>query len=71
MLFTVTLNRNADFQRLYRKGAFCGLGAALLYALPNRLPYNRLGITAGKKHLCGVGKGEIPCGRRPAPKAEG
>ncbi len=49
MLFTLTLNRNADFQRLYRKGAFCSLGAALLYAVPNSLPYNRLGITAGKK----------------------
>lgn len=49
MLFTLTLNRNADFQRLYRKGAFCSLGSALLYACPNSLPYNRLGITAGKK----------------------
>ena len=49
MLFTLTLNRNADFQRLYRKGAFCALGSALLYACPNSLPYNRLGITAGKK----------------------
>lgn len=49
MLFTLTLNRNADFQRLYRQGAFCSLGSALLYVMPNRLPYNRLGITAGKK----------------------
>ena len=49
MLFTLTLNRNADFQRLYKQGAFCSLGSALLYAMPNQLPYNRLGITAGKK----------------------
>ncbi len=49
MLFTLKLNRNADFQRLYRLGAFCSLGSALLYVLPNKLPYNRLGITAGKK----------------------
>ena len=49
MLFTVILNRNQDFQRLYRMGAFCPLGSAFLYALPNKLPYNRLGITAGKK----------------------
>ncbi|MBQ5334951.1 MAG: ribonuclease P protein component [Oscillospiraceae bacterium] len=49
MLFTLTMNRNADFQRLYRQGAFCSLGAALLYAMPNQLPCNRLGITAGKK----------------------
>ena len=49
MLFTEILNRNADFQRLYHGGAFCSLGSALLYAMPNRLPCNRLGITAGKK----------------------
>ena len=49
MLFTVTLNRNQDFQKLYRAGAFCSLGSAFLYALPNKLPYNRFGITAGKK----------------------
>ncbi|MBQ8920889.1 MAG: ribonuclease P protein component [Oscillospiraceae bacterium] len=49
MLFTQKLNNNADFQRLYRKGAFCSLGSALIYVMPNKLPYNRLGITAGKK----------------------
>ena len=49
MVFTQTLNRNADFQRLYHAGAFCSLGSALLYVMPNGLPYNRLGITAGKK----------------------
>ena len=49
MLFTQKMNRNADFQRLYRSGAFCSLGSALLYVRPNHLPYNRLGITAGKK----------------------
>ena len=49
MLFTQILNRNADFQRLYRFGAFCSLGSALIYVKPNGLPCNRLGITAGKK----------------------
>ena len=49
MLFTETLNQNADFQRLYRSGAFCSLGSALIYVKPNGLPCNRLGITAGKK----------------------
>ena len=49
MLFTQKLNNNADFQRLYRRGAFCSLGSALIYVMPNKLPYNRLGITAGKK----------------------
>ncbi|MBR3447221.1 MAG: ribonuclease P protein component [Oscillospiraceae bacterium] len=49
MLFTETLNQNANFQRLYRSGAFCSLGSALIYVKPNGLPCNRLGITAGKK----------------------
>ncbi|MCQ2417050.1 MAG: ribonuclease P protein component [Oscillospiraceae bacterium] len=49
MLFTQMLNRNADFQRLYRSGAFCSLGGALIYVRPNGLSTNRLGITAGKK----------------------
>lgn len=49
MLFTQKMNQNADFQRLYRSGAFCSLGSALIYVKPNGLPYNRLGITAGKK----------------------
>ena len=49
MVFTQMLNRNEDFLRLYRRGAFCSLGGALLYVMPNKLPYNRLGITAGKK----------------------
>lgn len=49
MLFTVMMNRNQDFQRLYRCGAFCSLGAAVLYAMPNQRAENRLGITAGKK----------------------
>ncbi len=49
MLFTVMMNRNQDFQRLYRSGAFCSLGAAILYAMPNGRSENRLGITAGKK----------------------
>ncbi len=49
MLFTVMLNRNQDFQRLYRRGAFCSLGSAILYAMPNDRGENRLGITAGKK----------------------
>lgn len=49
MLFTVIMNRNQDFQRLYRFGAFCSLGFAVLYAMPNQRAENRLGITAGKK----------------------
>ena len=54
MVFTLRLNENKDFLRLYQRGAFCHLGSALLYAMPNGLSYNRLGITAGKKVGCAV-----------------
>ena len=54
MVFTLRMNENKDFLRLYERGAFCHLGSALLYAMPNGLPYNRLGITAGKKVGCAV-----------------
>lgn len=54
MVFTLRLNQNKDFLRLYQRGAFCSLGSALLYAMPNGLSYNRLGITAGKKVGCAV-----------------
>lgn len=54
MVFTLRLNENKDFMRLYQRGAFCHLGSALLYAMPNGLSYNRLGITAGKKVGCAV-----------------
>lgn len=49
MVFTSMLNQNSDFLRLYQRGAFCSLGSALLYAMPNGRACNRLGITAGKK----------------------
>lgn len=49
MLFTQRLNQNRDFRRLYKSGLHVCLGEAVLYALPNALPCNRLGITAGKK----------------------
>lgn len=54
MVFTTMLNRNPDFLRLYQRGAFCSLGSALLYAMPNGKSCNRLGITAGKKVGCAV-----------------
>ncbi|MCQ2434805.1 MAG: ribonuclease P protein component [Oscillospiraceae bacterium] len=54
MVFTIKLNQNKDFLRLYQRGAFCSLGSALLYAMPNGRSYNRLGITAGKKVGCAV-----------------
>ncbi len=48
------LNRNSDFKRLYRRGKSCVLKSIVVYAMPNRLGINRIGITAGKKVGCAV-----------------
>lgn len=49
MLYTKTLNDNRDFLTLYKKGKYIVSKVAVLYYKKNRLPYNRLGVTAGKK----------------------
>ena len=49
MLYTEILKDPAVFSRIYKKGTrVSGTGAAA-YFIPNRRPYNRFGITAGKK----------------------
>ena len=49
MLYTQILNDNRDFLALYRKGRFSASKYSVIYVRPNNRPYNRLGITAGKK----------------------
>ncbi len=49
MIFTVSLTDNRDFLRLYKKGTAVFSRDFTLYFMPNRLPFNRLGITVGKK----------------------
>lgn len=49
MLFTLKLNDNKDFLRLYKKGRYVAGSSCVIYYFRNRLPYNRMGITAGKK----------------------
>lgn len=49
MLFTQIIKDNRIFQRCYRSGKFTVCGYVCAYYYPNGLPYNRLGITAGKK----------------------
>ncbi|MDE6092873.1 MAG: ribonuclease P protein component [Ruminococcus sp.] len=49
MLYTEILNDNRDFVALYRKGKFAASKYSVIYVKPNGKPYNRLGITAGKK----------------------
>lgn len=49
MLYTEILNDNRDFLTLYKKGRFSSSKYSVIYLRPNNRPYNRLGITAGKK----------------------
>lgn len=49
MKYTVTINRNHEFQRLYRRGK-SGVNSYLaIYCRKTRRPGNRLGLTVGKK----------------------
>lgn len=49
MLYTETLNDNRDFLNLYRKGTCVVSKNVVVYFRRNSLPFNRFGITAGKK----------------------
>ncbi|MDO5560377.1 MAG: ribonuclease P protein component [Oscillospiraceae bacterium] len=49
MVYTEILNRNSDFLNLYKKGRSIVSKSVVIYVLENGLPYNRFGITAGKK----------------------
>jgi ribonuclease P protein component len=49
MLYTKILNDNRDFLALYKKGRFSASKYSVIYVRPNGKPFNRLGITAGKK----------------------
>lgn len=49
MLYTEILNKNKDFLFIYRKGKSIVCKYAVIYVRQNNRPYNRLGITAGKK----------------------
>ena len=49
MLYTEILNDNKDFLALYKKGRFASSKYSVIYVRPNGKPFNRLGITAGKK----------------------
>ena len=49
MLYTEILNDNKDFLALYKKGRYAASKYSVIYVRPNGRPFNRLGITAGKK----------------------
>jgi len=45
----VSLKENRDFKRLYHRGQTVVGNCMVLYSQPNRLGFNRLGITASTK----------------------
>jgi len=49
MLYTEIMNDNRDFLAAYKKGRFSATKYSVIYVRPNGRPFNRLGITAGKK----------------------
>ena len=49
MLYTEVLKDPAVFSRIYKKGFRVSGDGASIYFSPNRRPFNRFGITAGKK----------------------
>ncbi len=49
MLYTAVMKDNKDFLCLYKKGRYITSKYSVIYVKPNNRPYNRFGITAGKK----------------------
>ncbi len=49
MLFTEIMKNNKDFSRAFKKGRYVACREVVCYFVKNKLPCNRLGITAGKK----------------------
>ncbi|MBR5514180.1 MAG: ribonuclease P protein component [Ruminococcus sp.] len=49
MLYTTVMKENKDFLCLYKKGRYITSKYSVIYVKPNNRPYNRFGITAGKK----------------------
>lgn len=49
MLYTDIMRDNKDFLTLYKKGRYITSKYSVIYVRLNNRPYNRFGITAGKK----------------------
>jgi len=46
---TVTLKKNYEFSRVFNKGSFYVGRHIIVYVLPNKQSYNRIGISVSKK----------------------
>ena len=49
MIKTVTIKKNWEFLKMYKKGRFYVGRHIILYTMPNKQEFNRIGITASKK----------------------
>ena len=45
----ITLKKNSEFQRIYKKGRYKAGKHIVMYVLPNKKEINRIGITTGKR----------------------
>ena len=59
MLFTDILKDNKIFTRCFRKGNFASCEFVTAYFIPNKSPYNRLGISVSKKNGNAVERNRI------------
>lgn len=59
MLFTTILKDNKSFLKCYRKGKFTASNIVVAYYCPNGTPFNRMGITVGKKQGNAVERNRI------------
>ncbi len=59
MLFTEVIKDNKVFLKCFKKGRFVADNSMVVYFIPNGLPYNRMGITAGKKQGNAVERNRI------------
>jgi ribonuclease P protein component len=53
------VKRTADFDRIMKEGHRVGDRRIMLWALPNDLPYTRLGLAVGRKHGHAVRRNRI------------
>ena len=59
MLFTEILKDNKFFTRCFRKGSFVSCEFVTAYFIPNKSPYNRIGISVSKKNGNAVQRNRI------------
>lgn len=59
LLFTEVLKENKIFNKCFRKGSFVSCDYITAYYIPNKSPYNRVGISVSKKNGNAVQRNRI------------